>query len=116
MQRVLLYLPIVLSVALLGAHFMRDGNFFGVAAAVLLIALLFMRKAWVAGLMQAVLVLGALEWLRTLYALVQLRIALDQPYLRMVIILGIVAVLTSCSALLFRTATLRRIYGAKGPD
>ena len=115
MKRFLLYLPIVLSFALLGAHFMRYGNFFGVAGAALLIALLVVRKAWVAWLMQIVLVLGALEWLHTLYKLVQVRIALDQPYLRMAIILGAVAAVTFCSALLFRTRTLRRIYETQGP-
>jgi hypothetical protein len=114
MKRAVLYLPIVLSFALLGAHFMRYGNFFGVAGAALLIALLFVRKPWVAWLMQIVLVLGTLEWLHTLYKLAQVRMALDQPYLRMVIILGVVALVALCSALLFRTGTLRRIYGTKG--
>jgi hypothetical protein len=39
-----------------------------------------------------------------------------QPYGRMLVILGIVATVTLCSALLFQSATLKRIYGRKNPD
>ena len=66
MKRVLLYIPVVLSILVLGAHFLRYGSEIGVFAALLLIALLFLRRPWVARLMQAVLVLGTLEWLRTM--------------------------------------------------
>lgn len=110
MKKVLLYVPIVLSLAVLGAHFMRYGNSIGVSVTTLLIALLFVRRAWVARLTQVALILGALEWLRTLFDLVQMRIAMGEPYLRMVVILGIVALVTLGSALLFQAVTLRKIY------
>jgi len=84
--KALLYTPIVLSLVVLGAHFLRDGNSILVGTAVVLIALLFVRKPWVARLLQVVLVLGALEWLHTLYGLVQMRTALGEPYGRMLII------------------------------
>ncbi len=76
----------------------------------LLIGLLFVRRPWVPRLLQAALVLGAIEWAYTLYRLVQFRIAMEQPFARMVVILGVVAGVTLCSALLFRTAGLREIY------
>ena len=60
--------------------------------------------------MQAVLVLGALEWLRTMYDLAQIRALHGQPYGRMLVILGIVAAVTLCSALLFQTSTLKNVY------
>lgn len=110
MKKVLLYIPVVLSLAVLGAHFMRYGNSAGVAFATLLIALLFVRRAWVARLTQVALILGAVEWLRTLFDLLQLRMAMGEPYMRMTVILGVVAAVTLCSALLFQTATLRKIY------
>lgn len=106
----LLYVPIVLSVLVLGAHFLRYGNSIGVFATLVLIALLFLRRPWVARLMQAVLVLGALEWLRTMYDLAQIRALHGQPYGRMLVILGIVAAVTLCSALLFQTSTLKNVY------
>ena len=111
MTRVLLYIPIVLSLVVLGAHFMRYGNSIGVFAALLLIGLLFIRRPWVARLMQVVLVLGTLEWLRTMYELGHMRALHGQPYGRMLVILGVVAAVTLCSALLFQSATLKKVYG-----
>ena len=110
MKKVLVYLPVVLSLVILGAHFMRYGNSIGVVGALALIALLIVRQPWVARLMQVVLVLGALEWIRTLYELAQVRAALGQPFTRMMIILGIVATVTFCSALLFQSPALKKIY------
>lgn len=114
MKKALLYIPIVLSLLVLGAHFMRYENSIGVFCAMVVIALLFIRQAWVARLVQVVLVLGALEWVRTLYSLMQVRAALDQPYERMVLILGTVAVVTFCSALLFQSRALKKVYGLTG--
>jgi len=110
MKKALLYIPVVLSLVILGAHFMRYGNFAGVFVFSGLIALLFVRRAWVARLMQVVLVLGALEWVRTLYELVQVRAALGQPFIRMTLILGVVAAVSFCSALLFQLPALKKIY------
>jgi len=111
MKKVLLYVPVVLSILVLGAHFLRYGNSIGVLVALLLVALLFLRRPWVARLMQVVLVLGTLEWLRTMYELGHIRALHGQPYGRMLVILGIVAAITLCSALLFQSRTLRKIYG-----
>ena len=110
MKKALIYVPVVLSLVILGAHFMRYGNSMGVVGALALIALLVIRRPWVARLMQVVLILGALEWLRTLYELAQVRAALGQPFTRMMIILGIVAAVTFCSAWLFQSPALKKIY------
>lgn len=110
----LLYVPIVLSLAVLGAHFMRYGNEIGVAASLLLIGMLFIRRAWVARVVQAALVLGAVEWLRTLYGLAQWRAAQGEPVVRMMVILGSVAAVTLCSALLFQSKGLQKIYRLGG--
>ena len=46
MKKVLIYVPVVLSLVVLGAHFMRYGSFIGVVAAVTLAsALLFQSGA-----------------------------------------------------------------------
>ena len=110
MKKALLYIPVVLSLVILGAHFMRYGNLAGVFVFLGLIALLFVRRAWVARLMQVVLVLGALEWARTLFELAQVRAALGQPFIRMTLILGVVVAVSFCSALLFQLPALKRIY------
>ncbi len=106
----LLYLPIVLSLFVLGAHFLRYQSYIGVAVSLLLVGLLFVRRAWVARLVQVALVLGSVEWLWTLHTLAQVRAAMGQPATRMIIILGVVAAVTFCSALLFQSARMKRIY------
>lgn len=116
MKKVLVYFPIVLSLVVLGAHFMRYGNSLAVIGLAVLIGLLFIRRLWVARLIQAVLVLGALEWAHTTYMLVQMRAAQGQPFTRMLVILGIVALITACSALLFESSTLKKIYRPKDTD
>ena len=110
MKKVLIYVPVVLSLVILGAHFMRYGNSIGVFGSLALIALLIVRRPWVARLMQVVLILGALEWVRTLYELAQARAAHGQPFTRMTVILGIVVAVTFCSALLFQSPVLKGIY------
>jgi len=115
-MKTLFLTPIVLSIAVLGAHFMRYGNAIGVAASLLLIGLIFLRRAWVARLIQAALLLGALEWMHTLYELMQIRTAYGAPTARMSVIIGVVIVITLGSALLFQTKTLQRMYGLQRRD
>jgi hypothetical protein len=110
MKRQLLYAPIVLSLLLLGAHFLRYGNMVVLVGLVVLIGLLFVRRWWVARIMQFVLALGALEWLRTLAMLIQERMAYGMPYQRLAIILGVVAAITVFAAFLFQTKELKAIY------
>jgi len=111
MNKVLIYVLVVLSLVVLGAHFMRYGNSIGIFGSLALVALLIVHRPWVARLMQVVLFLGALEWVRTLYELVQVRAVHGQPFIRMVVILGVVVAVTFCSALLFQTPALKKIYG-----
>ena len=108
------FVPIVLSLLVLAAHFLRGGSL-GIAVLILgLLGLLFLRRTWVARLVQVVLAMGALEWTRTLVVLAMRRSEQGEPFTRMVVILGVVAVVTLASALLFETPRLRRIYGTGG--
>lgn len=110
-MQVLIYTPIVLSLLAMGAHFLRFANIFGVIGILVTIGLLFLRRAWVARVIQVVLVVGAFEWVLTLISLARMRAAVGEPATRMVIILAAVAVVTAGSALLFETQTLKKVYG-----
>ena len=110
-MKVLFYGIVVLSLLVLGAHFLRYGNDIGVALSLAPIALLFVRKPWAARVVQVILVLGAVEWATTLVGLVQMRMAQGLPATRLAIILGTVIVVTAAAALLFETQTMKRIYG-----
>jgi hypothetical protein len=111
----LLLLP-ALALGLLGAHFYRAAAWPLVGLCVVFVVLLAWPRAWVARLVQVALVLGALEWLWTALWLIQQRLALGQPWLRMALILGAVGVFTAASALVFRSAALRARYGHAASD
>ncbi len=110
MNAVLLIVP-GLALAVLGAHFHRAGSWPLMFACGVLIALLAWPRAWVARLVQGCLVAGSIEWVWTVYGLVQQRIALGQPWTRLALILGAVAFLTAAAALVFRNERLRTRFG-----
>lgn len=103
-------LPVILSFLLLGAHFYRAGHVPITVLCVVAPFLLLLRQAWVPRLFQAVLLLGAFEWLRTLYLFAQVRIAWGEPWTRLAIILGAVALFTALSGLVFRNRKLAIRY------
>jgi len=106
--------PVGLSFLLLAAHFYRAHNLVLAGLAVALLAVLWLRQPWAARLAQAALLLGALEWLRTLLMLVAERSAMGQAYLRLALILGAVAVLTAAAAWLFRLPRVRAHFNSLG--
>lgn len=112
-MKVPFFVLVVLSLILLAAHFLRSGSELGVAVSLAPIALLFLREPWAARVVQAVLVLGAIEWTRTLYELMQLRLAQGVSATGVVIILGAVIAVTIFSALLFEAKTMKRIYNRR---
>jgi hypothetical protein len=111
-HRLWLLLP-ALSLVVLGAHFYRSASWPGVAVCTGLVALLAVPRPWAARVVQAGLALGTLEWLRTLAVLAQMRLALDQPWLRLAFILGLVALLTAASALVLQRRALRERFGLR---
>jgi len=62
--------------------------------------------------MQLGLLLGALEWIRTLLAISAMRQMAGMPVGRMMAILGGVALFTGASSLVFLLPALRRRYSA----
>jgi hypothetical protein len=103
-------LPVIFSFLLLAAHFLRAGLIPLVPIALLLPFLLFVRKLWVSRSMQIALVLGALEWLRTLSALINMRQETGQTWTRLAVIIGTVAAFTGFSALIFCCKSLKVWY------
>lgn len=103
-------LPVVFSLVVLGAHFLRAGNVALLGLVCIALGLLGVRRPLAARLIQAALVLGALEWLRTLVSLTAWRAETGQPVVRLIVILGGVAILTGSSALVFRAARIRSWY------
>jgi hypothetical protein len=96
-----------LALLMLAAHFYRAGwlSLAGLSAALTL--LLAVPRPWAARTLQVALVLGAIEWLRTLAAFAATRMAVGQPVLRLVLILGGVAAFTLLAAWVFQHRSLR---------
>jgi hypothetical protein len=96
-----------LALLLLAAHFFHAGAGLVAAICILLITLLFVPRAWAGRLLQVVLALGAIEWILTAYTLAQVRQQHGDPYLRLLIILGSVALFTAVAAALFQHPAMR---------
>jgi len=103
-------LPAIMSLLILSAHFSRAGFPFISVIFLVLPLLLLIKLSWVARLIQIVLIFGSVEWIRSLVYYVNQRQELGEPYIRLVLILGIVAILTGLSALVFRNKALKERY------
>jgi len=104
-------LPVIFSFGLLAAHFSRTGIFSLVILCLAIPLLLFIRKPLIARIIQIVLLLGALEWIRSMMGYIKIRNSIGEDWGRLAIILITVALLTACSGLVFQGKTLRRRYG-----
>jgi hypothetical protein len=104
-------LPVVLALLLLAAHFLRAGLVPFVTLSLATAVLLAWRKPWVPKVVQVVLGLATIVWVRVLVVTLAARMASGAPYLRMSFIIGGVALATALAILLLRTAAVRRWYG-----
>lgn len=107
-------LPVILSFLLLAAHFYRAGQILLVLVSLCLLLLLILRQSWVPRVIQVALLLGAAEWLHTLFKIIQVRMAYEMPWTRLGLILGGVALFTLMSALVFQGRSLRQRYCGTG--
>lgn len=96
---------------LLAAHFLHAGLEAVAAVGLLLVGLLFVPRPWAARTLQAVLAAGAIEWLLTAWSLAHQRAGHGQPFLRLVVILSSVALVTAVAAALFQHPALRARFG-----
>ena len=108
--------PVILSCILMAAHFSRAGRPVLTLVALALPLLLLVRRPWSARTVQLALVLAGFEWLRSIWAIASRRIEAGQPWLRMALILGVVAAFTWASALVFRSPVMRRTWSDEQPD
>ena len=103
-------LPLLFSTLLISAHFMRaHGNLIG-SLFLLLLFTLFIRKSWILRLWQVLLSLAAITWIFTTISLINLRIDLGQPWLRLALILGAIIVFTIWSAYLLENKKIKNYY------
>jgi hypothetical protein len=105
-------IPMLFSVLVLAAHFLRTGPMILAMLCLIVPLTLFVHRMWALRFVQMFLLLGAAEWVRTLIVLVGERQAQGEPWLRLVIILGAVAAFTAGSAFILQARKVRTHYGA----
>lgn len=88
----------MLAFVVLAAHFSRGGSNLLAAALLLAPLLLLVRESWAGWTLRVLLMLGGLEWIRTLVRLVGERRAAGDDWTRLAVILGVVALLTFLAA------------------
>ena len=109
-----LLIPTLLSFLVLAAHFYRGDHLALTLIACAAPLLLLFRRKWATRLLQALLIIGALEWLRTTLQIQAIRAEQGRDWQRMAIILGSVAGFTFLSALVYFLPPLRRHYAPAG--
>ena len=105
-MRILRIVLIALCFVLLWAHFSRAGVHPLAWASLALPLLLFVRQPWSAWTLRIALVIGGVEWLRTLVRLVSERRAVGEDWLRLAVILVVVALVTFLAARVVRIPTV----------
>jgi hypothetical protein len=102
MMNIIRIISVIMSSLLIGAHFLRAGSYPLVLLALGLPLILLLRNTWATRILQILLVLAGIEWIRTVLVLVAERRAVGHPWIRLAIILGVVAAFTIASALMLR--------------
>jgi len=102
--------PVILSFLLLAAHFFRSGIIILSILCLIIPFTLFIKNIWIPRIFQVLLILGAFEWIRTTLIFVEERKMYEMPWIRLAIILGLVALFTALSGLMFQLKSVMRIY------
>ncbi len=102
--------PVFISFLLIGAHFLRTGLYFIVVLIIALPFILFIKKIWAARIIQLLLIIASLEWIRTIIVSVEERQAYGEQWTRLAIILIAVAIFTACSSFVFLFKSLKIRY------
>ena len=108
MKNFMKILPIILCFLLLAAHFGRANLLILQILSILIPFLLFWKTKIAAFIIQACLILAGIEWIRTAVYYARIRIENGEPWLRLAIILGSVAVLNFATILVFRTKSMKK--------
>jgi len=103
-------LPVILCSILMAAHFGR-ANMLVLQIVSLAIPVLLLWKSKIsARLIQIFLILYGFEWIRTLIYYARIRSESGESWLRLAIILGIIAGLNFVTCLVFRTKSMKDRY------
>lgn len=101
---------VILCFVLLAAHFFRYGWVLLAVTSLVFPFFLLIRKPWVAIIIQLALLLGAIEWGRTLMITVQYRMDYDMPWIRMAVIIGAIVLINIYTAVVMQSSSLKKMF------
>ncbi len=97
-------------IILLAAHFSRANNTFLAVLALGLPLLLLIKKKWVIYVLQGVSYLSAIIWLYSGYQYIQLRVEAGHDWLRLLLIMGAIALYSAWSGYWLRSSKIEEAY------
>ena len=106
-------IPTLLSVLIFVAHLVRNGMFLFAIPIVVMPLLLFVRQGWIARLFQIFLSFAALQFVLTGALIANERAKAGGPWIRVMVIMGGVALFALFAAALFETDRMHERYPRK---
>jgi hypothetical protein len=103
-------IPLIIAFLLLGAHFLRSGHILLAGMSTLAPLLFLIKKRWILLFVKWLAYSGAIVWIYTIFSLVQQRTMAGAPWIRMLLILSGVTVLTVYAGYLLSSDFLKRRY------
>jgi len=110
MKNFIKILPIILCSLIMAAHLGRANMLILQVVSLLIPFILIWKNKLSARAIQLLLIIYGLEWIRTINYYVQIRIANDEDWFRLAIILSVVALLNFATVLVFRTISMKERY------
>ena len=103
-------IPLIISFLLLGGHFLRSGHMIFASLSIFAPLLLLIKKRWILLFVQWLTYSGVIVWTYTTFSLVQQRRMAGAPWVRMLLILSGVSVLTLFAGYLLSSDIVKRQY------
>ncbi|NQV16406.1 hypothetical protein HQ531_13170 [bacterium] len=98
-------------IILLAAHFSRGNNEMLAVITLIVPFLLFIKQKWVINSLEIIAYLAALVWLYGASQYIQTRIANGDDWVRLLIIMGSVALYSAWSGYFLRSPRIKEVYG-----
>ena len=110
MKKFFSFVPIIFCSLLMAAHFGRANLFILQIITLIFPFILIWKNKISARIIQILLVLYGLEWIRTIFYYARIRTESGEDWFRLAVILGVVAVLNFASIFVFRTENMKKRY------
>ncbi|MBI5010381.1 MAG: hypothetical protein HZB98_12195 [Bacteroidia bacterium] len=107
-------LPVLISFLLLAAHFSRADQTILVIITLIFPFLLLIKKRFIIRIVQFVLLLAGTEWIRAMLDYIEVRKSIGDEWVRLAIILSVVAIFTAASGLFLQHRKIMDLYKSDG--